>query len=375
MKPFLFILILQESNKPIIRSPGYIPFIDGLRFVGFILIFFRHYHGPTPAGFLTKIGWVGVPLFFLISGFLLTKLLCKEYQAIGTINLKKYFARRILRIWPLYFTYLFIIFIIAALIHKEMHIQRLAGNIFFYDNFLSAFYGYNQNWISGHLWSISMEEQYYLILPFLIPFLFKLNPAKRIKVIFCFFILLALAKMICLFSNYKHPFIYVMPISGEPFLAGILLGFGQVDNIIRKINPYIIFIIGVLMLLFVYLLPSARIAGWHQLLIYLFTAAGFSFIVLFLINGRQTLMHLLLTNKIVTYLGKISFGLYVFHVGCLEYIQQWFGTSLYKLGVFSFLPALILTVALSVVSYELWEKRFLRLKTRYSTIKEIETSS
>lgn len=110
----------------------YFPAIDGLRFYAFLLVFFFHFDSYVISDFISTIGWSGVEFFFLISGFLLTKILTKEYKQSNSIKVYKYFICRILRIWPLYFIYILGITLISVvLIHQPVSISRLFGNVFF----------------------------------------------------------------------------------------------------------------------------------------------------------------------------------------------------------------------------------------------------
>lgn len=142
------------------------PFIDGLRLLAFLLVFFRHFNFFT-VPVLHEYGWIGVEFFFLISGFLITRLLVTEFNTTGVIDKRKFFMRRILRIWPLYFFYLFLVLFLSIIYPGyPVSVPRLAGNLLFADNWISALKNYNPNFASFHLWSISLEEQFYFVLPF-----------------------------------------------------------------------------------------------------------------------------------------------------------------------------------------------------------------
>ncbi len=87
----------------------YLPEVDGLRFFAFLLVFIHHFRVSENVFFkyLHEFGWVGVDLFFLLSAFLLTYLLRREYSEKNNINIRFFFIRRVLRIWPLYFIYIY----------------------------------------------------------------------------------------------------------------------------------------------------------------------------------------------------------------------------------------------------------------------------
>lgn len=127
----------------------YFPELDGLRFFAFLLVFFHHRDWfPVPAfSYLHEIGWIGVDLFFVLSSFLFTKLLIAEYNKTNSINIKKFYIRRIFRIWPLYFCMIGISLIyylfIAGKTFASIEPKRLWGLLTFTENFITAFNGYN----------------------------------------------------------------------------------------------------------------------------------------------------------------------------------------------------------------------------------------
>jgi peptidoglycan/LPS O-acetylase OafA/YrhL len=149
----------------------YRPELDVLRFVAFFLVFSHHALGALGSSTtFTNIGLAcgsGLQLFFLLSSFLITELLLRERERTNKIHIRAFFARRILRIWPLYF-----LFVIASLvISKFTHFTILttfqfAAYMLLAGNWWNAFHGFVPT-IAGPLWSISLEEQFYLLWPFI----------------------------------------------------------------------------------------------------------------------------------------------------------------------------------------------------------------
>ena len=364
--------IIGQSNLKQVKQyhSFYFPAIDGLRFFAFLLVFIYHLSPFSHANFFTTIGWTGVHLFFLLSGFLLTRLLVEEYKQSGTLHLYKYFIRRILRIWPLYFTYLFIVTIASLLLTDHpFSLQRLLGNLFFCDNILIAFHWFNPNLVTGHLWSMSLEEQYYLVLPFLIPWLVKQKKEKiKMFILIIFFILFA-TRFLLVILHTKYATVYVLPFSADCFVAGIVLGLGIFDPWIKKINTVLACGAGTALLIVVYFLPPPTDMGPHIILIYFILAVAFFFLFIAVVYGNTRFLQPVFTNKPVRYLGKISFGLYVFHVAA-NYTATYFYSQLGRTmdpGVP--LLSLAITISLAIVSYELLEKRFLKMKSRFTIIK------
>lgn len=373
---FFYNYYMQQENienTHSLQSGFYYPAIDSLRFFAFLFVFLGHMSLPVIPDMFAKISWYGVELFFLISGFLITKILSSEYSLTSKIKISNYFIRRILRIWPLYFTYLAMVVIYFWIsIHALPDGRRLAGNLFFIDNIFSAFYGYNHNKGTSHLWSISLEEQYYLFLPFFTLWLLKQKNAMVHISILVIFILLMLGKLIAIYFQFKHPFIYVLPISGECFFLGFMLGLGVYNSYIIKQNPFILFCSGIVLLIIVYLLPSREIISYNQLFLYLLLALGFGFIFIAVVFGNSRIINLIFNNKVLVYLGKISFGLYIYHWLILEKMTHYFKNTSPFFQLLGILFIFLITVLIAALSYEMFEKRFLRLKKRFTVIKSRE---
>jgi peptidoglycan/LPS O-acetylase OafA/YrhL len=363
--------MLPEKGESFSISPtaNYFPSIDSLRFLAFMFVFLGHINLPILLNVFQKTAWFGVELFFLISGFLLTRLLQLEHTTTQKINIRKYFTRRILRIWPLYYSYLFLTVIISLLKENAFpNLIRFSGNVFFADNIFSAFKGYNTNLGVNHLWSISLEEQYYLILPFFMLWLFK-QPIKKIrKTLIILFALLITGKIVAITFQMQHPFIYVLPFSAECFLLGCVLGLGIYNHVLKKIDPLLLFATGVALLFVVFYLPPRQVISINQLFIYPLTAASFGFILYSVTFNENKFLQLFFENPIIVYLGKISFGLYIFHRIVIDEITILFLKASPLLQALSIMLMFIITVAVSILSYEMFEKRFLKLKESFAVV-------
>ena len=127
-----------------------------------------HGHGRVVLA-IRGAGSYGVSVFFLLSAYLITELLLREKDVKGTVSLQRFYLRRILRIWPLYFGFLALSVWVGHLVHRPetyVSIIGLAGALFLVGN-LAIAHGFSLG-IAGVLWSISVEEQFYLIWPFLV---------------------------------------------------------------------------------------------------------------------------------------------------------------------------------------------------------------
>ncbi|HOO67414.1 MAG TPA: acyltransferase [Bacteroidales bacterium] len=161
----------MEERKNTSEQIFYYPELDGLRFLAFFLVFVHHqnlFRNVPYLSTLKEFGWVGVDLFFALSAFLFTRLLVAEYNKTQSISFKKFYLRRIFRIWPIYF--IFIGFALACFVvlrngelTRDINI-RLIGLLAFSDNIFTAVKGYIPLPWANHLWTIAYEEQFYLFL-------------------------------------------------------------------------------------------------------------------------------------------------------------------------------------------------------------------
>jgi peptidoglycan/LPS O-acetylase OafA/YrhL len=150
----------------------YRPELDVLRFLAFLLIFIHHagteFFGGYPAvSIISEACGSGLQLFFLLSSYLITELLLREREQTGIIHLRAFFSRRILRIWPLYFFFIGL----SLLISKTTPFQIFTNSQFLAylllaGNWWTVLHGFIPT-IAGPLWSISIEEQYYIVWPFI----------------------------------------------------------------------------------------------------------------------------------------------------------------------------------------------------------------
>jgi peptidoglycan/LPS O-acetylase OafA/YrhL len=321
--------LAAEGTAPEKVSRFYRPELDALRFFAFLFVFIGHglevnvrtgvlHRFPLLArgvSFLTHAGGFGLSLFFFLSSFLITTLLMLERERVGTIALRSFYMRRILRIWPLYFTFMAVAFIIG----------RLWEPARFGPHALLAFYAISANWYviaAGQLpitvtflWSISVEEQFYLIWP---------TCVRRLS------------------ANGIRYFCIGLLIAGFTGIAALAYEHTAILNIwFNSITESIFFASGGLLALLI-------LVGVNALLL------------AFLHLPRQALM------KPLVYLGRISYGLYVFH-GISILVARHFLAHRMPGGIW-LIPTFALTVLLAVLSYEFFEKPFLRLKHRFEVV-------
>lgn len=150
--------------------------LDGVRGLAFCLVFFQHFAGGNhihlwPLEIIRGVGWTGVDLFFVLSGFLITGILYDTRS--DPEYFRKFYVRRALRIFPLYYAVLLLIFLSTPLLHLHWHWYHLAYPLYA-SNFLNALLPFTNTfgfdpWLDlGHFWSLAVEEQFYLVWPIII---------------------------------------------------------------------------------------------------------------------------------------------------------------------------------------------------------------
>jgi peptidoglycan/LPS O-acetylase OafA/YrhL len=368
----------------------YKPELDVLRFCAFLFVFFTHRMDLAPIdpskyywGYhISLVGVFGVPLFFFLSAFLITELLSKEKDRFGQISIKSFYIRRILRIWPLYFAFFFGMVLITNLTDKFGHISpetQLAFS-FFSGNWFITFKEWIPSYPINPLWSISVEEQLYILLPLVIFF-----TGKRGLKLFAFFALvLSYATVIYYAQKPTHGF------SGEWtnsfvqfqfFAAGILLsvylkdkqpGWNGLIRLAMFAGGLVCWLIASMACEVHADAPHLSttlqaVSGWFLIL------SGVILFFLSFYGAKEKYM-----PSVVVYLGRISYGLYVFHITMFWLVYVIFGE---ELNAFSkmiglsewrnslgFVIAFFAAISISLLSYNLFEKPFLRLKRRFTFI-------
>lgn len=384
-------------------SKFYLPQLDGLRFLAFFLVFLHHspdasvYFKENPVMFfitqkLNNFGWIGVDIFLCLSSFLLTTLLMLEHQKTGNLSIKQFFIRRSLRIWPLYYLILLLAFVIFPLLNIAL-LSPVDYKLFVKDHLLpfSIFLGnfsYFQHTSSltmviMPLWTVSLEEQFYLFWPIL---LFLLLPRNRK---WFFLILLAmvffsfLVRIYITVNNIPYPTIWTFSLARlDPFALGALVSYFYLKDWnfsaqalkFKKYYPRVAFWLAIFLLWLA--VTSTGLGGSNtpwQLLVIDIACALLIYAALY-----APLLSKIFSIRPFPWLGKISFGLYVFHffiffvvsINILPHFEKhltWWRPSL-LIWFFSSAVVFILTLLCAVVSYYGYEKHFLKFKSRFTKV-------
>jgi peptidoglycan/LPS O-acetylase OafA/YrhL len=341
---------------------AHIPGLDGVRGLAALMIMFLHFvpnYDPIVHPFLSYvrkiaiIGQCGVPLFFVLSGFLITRILL--YSKLYPNYFKQFYMKRVLRIFPLYYLYLIITFFLLPLLtHHQLPDWSMTWYYYFYLQNIPMTFNLKAADIP-HLWSLAVEEHFYLVWPIIVYFFSDKATVRIIAGIVLFALLcriilihfgigtyyftlttfdsLALGAFLALNEKYKWlnmknmlqiAFITVMPLFlAFPFATGLGNNFVQYFK-----NPIIsIFCMGL--------------------------------IGLVSMNNYQA--NYFFKNRFLRYTGKISYGLYVFHPTCYGIINTHFHIDNF---IMNFIFCFLCSYIVATLSYYCFEVRFLKLKSK-----------
>jgi peptidoglycan/LPS O-acetylase OafA/YrhL len=367
----------------------FFPNLDAIRFFCFLAVFFYHSFATSITSintndnyyfikkFLFGNGNLGVNFFFVLSGFLITYLLLKEKDLTGTINIKNFYLRRILRIWPLYFFSVLFGFVLFPLFKSYFgQIPNETANPLMYISFLSNFdllhKGLPDSSVLGVLWSVSIEEQFYLVWPILIAF----TPQKRYNYLFFGIIFLSFLFRVINVHNSLALEVHSFSCISDMAIGGIGAYYsfrrGRFFSFIKNSNRIIIafvYILAVILFLFrKQLFISSYLIPFDRLII----SGVFLFIILEQ-NFSERSIFKFSRLKIPSKLGVYTFGLYCLHMIGILIAQtiltpRGLNNSLTKLIFIEGGLSLILAIIIALISYYGLEKPFLNLKNKFSII-------
>jgi peptidoglycan/LPS O-acetylase OafA/YrhL len=310
----------------------------------------------------------GVDIFFLISGFLITYLLIKEKEVAGRISLKDFYIRRTLRIWPLYY----FIIILGPLLVKwtgSTPEPNYLAQIFFVGNFNII---QTQQWVFpfAHYWSICVEEHFYLLWPFLVAFI----PNKKLPAVFCTVIFTSILWRFYMSMNnhYNYYHFYLHTLSRLDVLAiGALLGYAHSQKPFEVNIPGYIRIL--IYLLIVLLFLTDHINSYNG--VFNSTLKKYFYVTLtglaigsFLFGKNNVLAPE--KRNIFHYFGKVSYGIYMYHNVLINIVLIKIMWPIHSINQGLFILIYVpLCLIIPVISYELMEKPFLKLKKRFEIIR------
>ena len=362
---------------PAISNRRYVPALDGIRGIAIILVVLYHNFGFIKTSYF---GWLGVDLFFVLSGFLITSILLDQSGQPGF--LKNFFMRRVLRIFPLYYLCLLIFLVIfPAFGFFTKQLNYFTENQWwlwtYLQNWLYSLHPSQEGTMLTHFWSLAVEEQFYIIWPLII--LFFKRPKRLVIVMLGILLLTIAARSIVWFYhiedlNYTTLYTFTR-------IDGICIG--SIVAILMKINPELISknlaIIATALAAInfgFYFLNEADKDGYpyYAFVGYTTFCSMFGLAVHEVVNSSPTnIPNRILSVKPLRFLGKISYGFYIFHWPIFVMTNGYFfslvqsetGLNITLSRLLAAILSTGLALILSVISYYSFERYFLQLKDKY----------
>lgn len=343
-----------------------------MRAIAVLLVIFSH------AGFENYVpGGLGVIIFFVLSGFLLTRQMIAEIENTKTLNLKEFYARRFLRLTPALFLYLIVVGGILIMWGSQITFTQIMSAVFYFANYYHIFVGYPAHSPMPILWSLSVEEHFYILFPFLL-LGFRNHPPKALP----WLIGLVCAVLAWRYSLYlscaqESSLLCGLPDKERYFgtdaifdciLYGCIMAVGvrYREHIIKKFLINQTAFIAAALLLIVSL--AYRDELFRQTLKFTVQSVAVAVLMLNVLNGNAPYTERLLSHKAMLYVGRLSYSLYLFHYGALALINSYTGREAKGLdGPISLIGYFILTFMLAAVSYHLVEKPILNARHRFGS--------
>lgn len=378
-----------KENKPSVYFPG----LNGLRFFAAFAVILTHlellkdqqnlenlWENP----FFFNSGGLGVYFFFVLSGFLITYLLLAEQKATGTVSVKEFYLRRVFRIWPVYYLLVILAFFVLPQI-EFLHIPWLEK--FFLDDFWFKFFLYclllpNLALAmypaiphAGQSWSIGVEEQFYILWPWMV------KKAKNVlRAIIIFTAIVLVLKVIVLVLALKNPDLewlkQLKKLVAMSKFESMSIGSIGAWILFEKKQEWLKWVYLPLTQTLCYLMIPVLMFFTPQVIqdgIHLVYSVIFLFIILNVCSNPGSFLKL--RHPLIDYLGKISYGIYMYHmiivVFCIQtgkkIFPEWTGPEFLP-NLVLYLSATLLTFMVSALSYEVFEKKFIRMKEKFSKV-------
>lgn len=349
------------------------PGLDALRGIAIILVILFHYF------LFFRIGWIGVDLFFVLSGFLITSILLRERD--HKFYFRNFYLRRILRIFPLYYLVLIIFFAAAPIAFSQ---KDSSSTYSYYTQNQLWFWLYFQNWLMikkgmppepylQHFWSLAIEEQFYIVWPFLVFFVRKISHLKAMLIailLLAFILRFIFWKTLPQYAgqNYYNSFTRMDTLGAGALLALIVNGGKKIPGSFITIST----------VAFAGLIAASWIL--YRNVDYdnpLFTTIGYSVSALFFMSMCFLALHENTWIAKVYFLkpiGRISYGLYVFHLPVFLVVSSILNARLAPyfpsdtlLHLVTAVICIAITFITSAISYKFFELPLLRLKNKFRT--------
>lgn len=299
--------------------------LDLLRAIAVILVIFTHMDLDNNP--VQRFGWLGVDLFFVLSGFLVSGLLFSEYKETGTVRINRFLIRRSFKLFPPFYFFMFVTLLVNIVFRdKNYDLLNILSELFYLQNYLPH--------VWFHTWSLAVEEQFYLLLALSMTILAFSNYLSRRKfTICCLVFLLTLSFGLRWYASYPHrneaSFMFTYThLRADGIIVGILLGylyhFTDLTGALLK-NKMALWVLSLLLIA-----PGAFFPGgsffmntWGLT----FANLGFGLLVLLSLNLENSLGNRFkkistVPLKIMCFIGVNSYSIYLWHLNCMGFIAR-----------------------------------------------------
>lgn len=351
-----------------------IKFLDGFRGIAVLLVVFFHME-------LNSFGFAGVELFFVISGFIITLLLIKEYNKTSALSISSFFTRRIHRLYPA----LFVVLLTSLLIFLNYPITGIEDTFYSQVSWTSLI---SENWFeiihqSGyweqgvkspllHMWSLCIELQFYIFWPFFIKIVLRYskNNLKKIRA-FIFILFLGLSVVVYILSCYlSFSEIYFNTfLRASSFIIGALASTFVTNSDKSKNIKNNIYIVA-LMIILIYLTINFKLnaISIFQGYIVLYSLL-FAMLIVLILKSEFVLVNIVLENKFILFFGKISYSFYLVHMPAIAFLTNLRVSSLLRIeqGIENWtlrIIQFILSVILGIICWYVFEKKW-NIKSKF----------
>ena len=360
--------------EPVHPHRPYYPALDGLRGLAILLVVVYHNFGFIDYFFF---GWLGVDLFFVLSGFLITDILVRT---VGEKRfLRNFYLRRVLRIFPLYYLALAIFLLVipntTIPLDLDYYTEHQVWLWTYMQNWLYIFNNPGQTTTLNHLWSLAVEEQFYLLWPLVI---LAVRKPQYLLILISFLLVAVLGLRLWIWSNQVTDLAYFNLYTFSR-IDGICIG--CMVALLRQVKPNFLAVHTTWVVL--------TFAGFNFIFFFINRRYGFSFPYLALVGyttfamifgllvndaveKRSRIVQTIFTMPVLKFFGRISYGFYIFHwpvyllaLPALEKIfTPYFPEPWLRISIS--VVATLIAILISWVSYRYYERYFLSLKSKFA---------
>jgi peptidoglycan/LPS O-acetylase OafA/YrhL len=358
-------ILSNEFSVPQDLTISHFPSLDGIRAISVFIVLIGHadaeFHNKIIIAMLAG-GTLGVYIFFVISGFLITTLLLKEKIKTGTISLRNFYIRRALRILPVAYLYLIVIFILHTFWGLPVSPVEYVGCLLFLVNL-----GYFHTGVyTGHFWSLSVEEQFYIVFPSIL----------KSNFLFILLVLILVVKSVDFRAlNTLHPAHHIFSILNVfkeliYHLDGIIIGSLLAITLFKNIFPLQL-VYKYKMLLHIICIPLILVFFNNLIGYSVFNSLISSILIAVLLASNLKVSNdyifKFLNLDILKRIGILSYSTYIWQQLILFRYNNVFNNSEYR--YWGLIVCLFMLSAVIYSSYEFFEKRFLNLKQKFTKVK------